>query len=103
MRVTFKYPVPISALDSLNSVAIDMPAGAEILSVAEQHSRLTLWAKVDPEAANIKRRLVVLGTGNAFDEDELRDAFSCEEPFFVGTALLHDGALVLHVYDYGVC
>lgn len=101
MSVILKYPVPISALDHLESVAIDMPFGAEILCVAEQHARLQIWAKVDPEAGKSKRRIVVHTTGNPFDEDLLRDTFACEEPFFLGTVLMHDGALVLHVYDYG--
>ena len=40
-----------------------MPIGAEILMVASQGGRETLWAKVDTDAMIMHRTFKVLGTG----------------------------------------
>lgn len=71
---------------------IEMPKGSEVLSVAAQGDEICLWAKVDPsEAQKEKRYFTGYGTGHSIpDEANLS---------FVGTALLHGGSLVFHIFE----
>lgn len=89
-RRIFKYPLEVT--DVLN---VTMPAGAKILSVAEQdHSGIVLWAEVDISAPKVRRRFVIVGTGHpmlAVPADAV----------FVGTVQTFGGRLVWHVYDGG--
>lgn len=68
---------------------IETHAGAELLHVAEQDGRLTVWLRVDTAAPVIGRTFIVAGTGMAVGVVP-----------HVGTALMSDG-LVLHVFDGG--
>lgn len=70
--------------------SIEMPSGAEVLSVREQGETICLWALVDPEATVEMRRFVVLGTGHSVPDQPLR---------FLGTAHLAGGAFVFHVFE----
>lgn len=72
------------------SCAIEMPAGAELLSVREQGEAICLWALVDPEAAVEVRRFVGYGTGHLVPDEPLK---------FLGTAHLQRGALVFNVFE----
>jgi hypothetical protein len=101
MRVIHKFKLHIAALSSHDLLLIDMPQGAEILSVGEQYDTLTMWAMVDPEAPMVRRHVAVHGTGIGFDHEELAGMTGCEEPWFVGSVLMHSGAVVLHVFDFG--
>lgn len=85
MRTIYKYPV----LPGLS--VIQMPAGAKILSAHVQYDTLMLWALVNADAATELRELAVFGTG-----DSIRGNQDLE---FIGTVLLHDGTLVLHVFE----
>jgi hypothetical protein len=67
-----------------------MPVGAKPLSVHAQGDDLFLWALVDTEAELEDREFVIVGTGH-----ELPD----HAGEFLGTALLADGRLVLHVFE----
>lgn len=69
---------------------VTMPVGAEILHVAAQHAVVCVWALVDPKAPHEERRLVVAGTGHPIPAERGR---------FLGTVLLHGGALVFHIWD----
>jgi len=71
---------------------IEMPAGAQVLTVAEQHNEICLWAKVNPERERVKRTFQVVGTGHA----ELKG----DEAYF-GSAQLNNGNLVFHVFEPG--
>ncbi|MGJ8680497.1 DUF7352 domain-containing protein [Paraglaciecola sp.] len=73
------------------AILIEIPKGAEILSVAEQNNEICLWALVDPNAELEAREFHVFGTGHnitikGFD--------------FIGTALLENGSLVFHVFEF---
>ncbi len=70
---------------------LDIPKGAQVLSVGEQSNRLRLWALVDTEAQNVERHFKVYGTGDEFPSDE--------EMKYIGTALLSYGTLVVHVFE----
>lgn len=75
-KVIWKFPL----LDK-----IEMPAGAEVLSVQMQHGQACLWAVVDPAAQRETRRFCIHGTGSGFDHDHGR---------FVGTFQMDEGALL---------
>lgn len=73
-------------------ITLHMPRGAGVLSVHAQGAEVCLWALVDPNAEAEPRRFVVAGTGHALPDEPLR---------FLGSAHLHDGALVFHVFERG--
>ena len=72
-------------------ILIDMPTGAELLSVHGIGHDIFVWALVDPDALTEERRFLVFGTGHAIHDDmSMR---------FVGTAILDGGSLVFHVFE----
>jgi hypothetical protein len=84
----FRYPLPIT-----DSVRIDMPAGAEPISVGPPRNGaedLDMWAIVDPNSPAAPRTFLVVGTGNPIPDGCAR---------FVGTVVTHGGALVWHVFE----
>lgn len=70
---------------------IEMPVGAQILSVHGQRDAICLWALVDPDAEKETRRFVVVGTGSRFNAD-------CKMEY-LGTAFLHGESLVFHAFE----
>jgi|JI10StandDraft_1071094.scaffolds.fasta_scaffold284424_3 hypothetical protein len=81
----FKYPIPIDDV-----VGVTMPVGAEILSVGWQPGdphHIQLWARVDTTQPKGEFWFRVVGTGHP-------NAVG----IFVGTVLMHEGALVFHVF-----
>lgn len=83
-EVVWKYPLA----DVVNDV--EMPAGAAVLMVAEQHGKICLWAKVSPDAERVIRRFQVVGTGHA----ELGGTET-----YLGSALVNNGNFVFHVFE----
>jgi hypothetical protein len=78
---------------------LQLPAGAQILSVMEQKNEIVLYAIVNTSVEVTKTISVrVVGTGHAVD-------FDLNEYGFVGTVSLHGGALMFHVFcfDRGYC
>lgn len=69
---------------------IEVPAGAQLLTAREQHGKLCVWFKCNPDRPMVKRRIAILGTGHAAPDDDAR---------YVGTGFFSDGALVLHVFE----
>lgn len=61
MKRIFKYKLQVN-----DEVAVALPAGAEILSVQEQHTKLCLWALVDPAADTEQRVFAIVETGESF-------------------------------------
>lgn len=92
----FKYPLPMEVAGlvaqwNLRS-EIELPAGAEILSVQAQNNTPVLWALVDPEAPKEKRKLVLLNTGGEMPTDVSFHRF-------LGTFQLNGGGLVFHLFE----
>lgn len=77
-------------LDITDVQAIEMPAGARILSLGLQLNSPTIWAVVNPYASRGYRRFRVYGTGYPFVSTAAQ---------FIGT--VQNGGLVWHVFDYG--
>jgi len=80
---------------------IEMPTGAQILSVHAQPNKappfkldgeeICIWAKVEPANPKETRKFVVFGTGHPVP---------CELHMqFLGTALLHGGLFTYHVFE----
>ena len=76
-------------LDVKDEQLIQIPAGADILSVHCQHDVPTLWAKVDSNAPKKFRKVYIRGTGRGVIG---------EEGVFVDTCLMAHGTLVWHVF-----
>jgi hypothetical protein len=84
----YKYPFPVN-----NTVVLDMPRGARILSVQAQRETPCIWALVDAnEVALERRRFRIFGTGHPVDS---------YIGAFLGTFQLAHGDLVFHVFEQG--
>lgn len=60
----YKYPLNID-----DEQTVELPVGAEILTVQLQHGRPHIWAAVDEDQPNLEaRKLLTIGTGNPMPE-----------------------------------
>jgi hypothetical protein len=85
MKTVFKY-----TLDLTDDQIVQMPAGSTALHVKEQNGELCIWALVDPDKPTCSRRFFVHGTGHTLHPGALD---------YIGTAHLHNGGIVLHVFE----
>jgi len=79
-------------LDMIESDTIDMPIGAEILTVQAQNGFPCLWALVDPLTLTEKR----------FFEEKVATVYSLKSDIdrvYLGTYKLYNGSLVFHVFE----
>ena len=83
----YKYPVLLEEYFDL-----DLPEGAQILSVQTQCDKPFLWALVDPDAPVKAIDFIMVGTGHPLKEDPAH-------LFHHGTFQIHDGALVFHLFE----
>ncbi len=81
-------------LDKLGTKAVEMPVGAEILTMQTQNGTPCIWALVNPDAERETRHFEVYGTGHPM----FYDARATRK--YVGTYQLSEGDLVLHVFEY---
>lgn len=85
MKTVWKY-----ALEP-DEFTIEMPRGAQVLSVDNQGGSNCMWAMVDPAEPLVTRRFRLAGTGHELDRpDELR---------FIGTVQMYGGKIVLHLFE----
>lgn len=85
MKTIHKYQLQIT-----DRQVIQMPVGAEILSVQWQRNQLCAWALVEKyETVHAPRVLHVVGTGHP-----VADGLE-----FLGTIQTHGGDLVWHVFE----
>lgn len=70
---------------------IQIPKGAEILTVQVQNDKPNIWCLVDPVALKETRKFIVVGTGHNFPHDE--------NIIYRGTFQLEEGSLVFHVFE----
>lgn len=87
MSFVWKFPLAIE-----DQQLVEMPKGAELLHVGEQHGTLALWALVNPTGGQklVRRRIFVRCTGHRL----------WTHPY-VGTVVMAGGDLVWHVFDGG--
>lgn len=88
MRTIYKYPVNID-----DSLSVEMPQGAQLLTVQVQGGTPCVWAMVDNRQRPVRRRFAWRGTGH--------DCGSLIGEKHVGTIQMHGGALVFHLFDLG--
>ena len=63
MLTVWKYPIPIQ-----DDIRIEMPRGAQMLTVQVQHGDPCVWALVDPSLDPEPRRFRLAGTGHPITE-----------------------------------
>jgi hypothetical protein len=68
---------------------IEIPKGAVLLTVREQHDQLCIWYKCDPSRPKAKYRILARGTDHRVPEDAR----------YAGTGHLFGGNLVLQVFE----
>lgn len=85
MKAIYKYPLTIA-----DTQAVDMPIGAEALSVQLQGS-ICLWARVETSLPSALRTVRMYGTGH-----DCSDLPATSQ--FIGTVQLNGGNLVFHVF-----
>jgi hypothetical protein len=88
LKTIYKYP-----LATTDFQVIDLPEGAQILSVNIQYEKICLWAIIDTEKPVAGRRIRIIGTGN--------DAGDVEMGQHIGSVLAYGGTFVWHVFDVG--
>jgi hypothetical protein len=71
----------------LSESGIEMPIDAEILSVQLQNDIPHIWAMVSPQNELEKRKFVIVGTGQSFDDTNMK---------YIGT--YQDGPFVWHLF-----
>lgn len=76
--------------DLVSSCAIQIPEGAEILSVDEQQDIIRMWALVDTDKPLVTRHFFIYGTGYTLPAEPLQ---------FIGTVHLYNGTLVFHIWE----
>lgn len=81
-----KYEIPLT-----DRAEILLPGFWRVLSVGVQRGKPMLWAMVQPGGKRTPLRLAICGTGD--DAEGLGQ--------FIGTLILEDGELVLHVFEGG--
>ena len=69
---------------------IEIPHGAQLLSVQVQGDKPTLWALVDELAYKGRRQIAIYGTGNPMPDNPGK---------YIGTFQMHGGSLVYHAFD----
>lgn len=89
MKTIWKYN-----LKTTDRQGINMPLGAEILSVGVQTEKVYLWALIDSEQKKESlHEIEIFGTGNPIYSNK-----KCKRKF-IGTYQLMDGNFVGHVFE----
>jgi hypothetical protein len=79
-------------VDINSIISIDMPKGAEILSVHEQRGIICCWALVFPNTKEREtRRFAIYGTGYPI--------FNEKRMTFLGSAFFMEESFVFHVFE----
>ena len=81
------------ALEVQDTNHIDMPMGAQVLTVQMQGDVPTVWAMVKPSRSPEMHIISMIGTGQTFNADFGR---------YIGTVQLHgeNEGVVVHVFDW---
>lgn len=86
MQTIWKFPITQPRTE------VQMPALAVVLKLETQHNTPCLWALVDPDMPLESREFSMVGTGHHIN-------FEATRTNYIGSCLLVDGTLVLHVFD----
>ena len=69
---------------------VEMPSGAQIVSIKEQFGTPQMWAICDPSQPLVKRHFRTIGTGWEFNE---------KGTVYIGSYFNPEGAFVWHVFE----
>ena len=86
MRTIWKYP-----FDTTEEFMLEMPSGAQVLTVQVQGGQPCIWALVDPSASLAPRQFLVHGTGHPVTFPH--------SLVYIGTYQLMGGVIVFHVFE----
>jgi hypothetical protein len=81
----WKFPLRVT-----DEQAVDMPIGAEILSVQTQHDIPCIWALVNPKIKSRPRVFNIFGTGHEVPAEKLK---------FVGSFQVADEDGAFHLFE----
>ena len=85
MYTVLKYP-----LEQISKQELTLPVNAKVFAVMEQYGKVILYALVDSSAKDKEVYTIYMyGTG---------DLVKAKWNDYIGTVMLHSGALVLHVF-----
>lgn len=89
MKTIHKYGIGVR-----DQMTIEMPVGAEIISIQLQGSNICIWAIVDEEESmTVLRHFKIFGTGHDINSiDALKYLSTVQEP-------TDSGAFVWHVFE----
>ena len=87
MITVYKY-----SIETIDYQEVQLPKGAEILTVQTQNNKPCIWAKVDTDADLESRYFEVHGTGNPIESDSTM-------LIYIGTYQLSSGMLVFHLFE----
>ncbi len=87
MKTIWKY-----ILKSEDEQIIEMPRGAEILTVQLQNHALCLWAIVYEHVPKTPRKIIIYFTGEEITKDK-------NNLKYIGTCQLSDGKIIVHVFE----
>lgn len=81
-----------TVLEVTDEQEIEVPSGAEFLTARDQMEAICVWFRCDPDKPKSKRQISIRGTGHK--------APARDESRYLGTAFLHGGQLVFHVFEH---
>lgn len=87
MKRVFKYPLEVT-----DQCEIEMPLGAEILTVQSQYGTPHIWAMVDDDQLPEKRTFCLIGTGHPICHDTTQLKY-------IGTFQKVGGTFIGHVFE----
>lgn len=86
MKTVYKYPLQIGG-----AYTLQLPIGAQVLDVQEQHGSVQMWALVDAPCVGVATRtFAIYGTGHAIPEVPMR---------YISTFQQSGGSLVWHAFE----
>ena len=86
MSTIYKYPIQPGL------TVLELPRGAQVLTVQMQGDRPFLWARLDTRQPLERRTFEVFGTGDGMPDDP--------RLMYVATFQMDGGALVWHVFEW---
>lgn len=91
MKTIYKYELHPSEIGT-GVFPVMMPHDAKYLHVDAQGDQIFIWAEIDTESSLLEHHFEVFGTGSEMQVD------MGVERKYVGSLMMHNGALVFHVY-----
>lgn len=89
-RAVWVYRIPVNEMTASFTNVFEIPVGARLVHLAEQHGQIAMWWEVDSDASTQQHRFQIFGTGHG----PIREGLE-----YRGTCLFAGGDLVLHLYE----